>query len=441
MANVPQSTAGSGATDGPTAEVAAAIALAEKAENEAAAAETAKSAAEAKVAIATSAAESAALAKAAAEQKAAADPGAADEAAKAADDARVADEAKLTAENELALAVETAANARKAADQARSAAEALESEAKAAKEAAATKSVEATIVVAPAAGATAVVVPKEVASRSDVGIQPVGRGATTILAIFFAAFVMFLLYTGFALWPVTSTHTGTEPMTLTCPNGVVVQPDAQFVVPRYYFGVCADIDQDRSVFLVVVIGGALGAVLHVLRSFARYVGERQLKWSWVPRYLLLPFVGAALAAIAFVILRAGLLAGPVSQEGNMFGFATVGIFAGLFSEQVMSKLKVVFETVFTTVEPGTGAIGLPTPTTKGGVLRGAVGDDLAIEGTALEGVTEVIFTGDASSPAVWSEDDHALMTTVPEDAKSGHLRLKRGDATYATTTEFQLTES
>jgi len=42
-----------------------------------------------------------------------------------------------------------------------------------------------------------------------------------------------------------------------------------------------DIDADRSYFLVVVLGGAIGAMLYVVRSFSMYVGTRKLVWSCV----------------------------------------------------------------------------------------------------------------------------------------------------------------
>src|SRR5262249_20265191 len=59
-----------------------------------------------------------------------------------------------------------------------------------------------------------------------------------------------------------------------------------------YFGWHLLLTPDQQFFLVVSLAGALGGLLHSLRSLSTYVGERYLFRSWLLYYLALPLVGA-----------------------------------------------------------------------------------------------------------------------------------------------------
>jgi hypothetical protein len=102
--------------------------------------------------------------------------------------------------------------------------------------------------------------------------------------------------------------------------------------------------------------GGVGAMAYVLRSFSTYVGERKLVWSWVPAYVLVVFLGAALATITYIVLRAGLIGASSTEEGNTWGFAAVSALVGLFNAQTASKLKVIFESIFARAEPGADSL-------------------------------------------------------------------------------------
>jgi hypothetical protein len=106
--------------------------------------------------------------------------------------------------------------------------------------------------------------------------------------------------------------------------------------------------------VLVMLAGALGSFLHALTSFADFVGNRQFISSWMWWYVLRPFVGAALALILYVAVRAGFLS--VSAQGeaiNTFGMVAIAALAGLFSKQATDKLDEVFTTMFRT-EAGQG---------------------------------------------------------------------------------------
>lgn len=119
-----------------------------------------------------------------------------------------------------------------------------------------------------------------------------------------------------------------------------------------FLGVDLDLRAEVLMFVVVALAGALGGLIHVLRSVSEYIGNRRLVRSWLPYYTLLPLVGAALATVLYVVLRGGLFSGAsTTAEVNSYGFAALAALAGLFSRQATEKLRKVFDVIFTEVEP------------------------------------------------------------------------------------------
>ena len=124
------------------------------------------------------------------------------------------------------------------------------------------------------------------------------------------------------------------------------------------------VPRETLFFIVVILGGSLGGSIHALRSLAWYVGVQRLSRSWVLRYCYLPIVGALLALVLYIIVRAGFLAGTSVDASSPFGFVALGALAGLFSDQGVTKLKTVFETLLAEAERGPDAA--PQPKTAGG---------------------------------------------------------------------------
>lgn len=116
-------------------------------------------------------------------------------------------------------------------------------------------------------------------------------------------------------------------------------------------GVSLLLDREQRLFVVVAIAGALGGLIHSARSLYEYVGNRMLRRSWLLMYVSLPFIGAALAVVFYVILRGGLITGTAAQV-NVFGFAAVAALVGLFSPEAAEKLKQIFSTLLAPVHEG-----------------------------------------------------------------------------------------
>jgi hypothetical protein len=119
------------------------------------------------------------------------------------------------------------------------------------------------------------------------------------------------------------------------------------------FGKTVAVYDEVRLLWIVIFAGALGSLIHALRSVYWYVGNRKLVWSWYGKYLMQPFAGSALAVVFYLVIRGGFFS-PQAGFGNTspFGFAAMAALVGLFSEQAVLKLQEIAETVFTKPSPG-----------------------------------------------------------------------------------------
>jgi hypothetical protein len=248
---------------------------------------------------------------------------------------------------------------------------------------------------------------------SDSGI---GRGFVRTPGIAVAVGLILITTVGavyllVSLWP-TSTRAGS-------------------VARIHVFGGTIRLGLEQQLFWVVTLAGALGGLLHSIRSLYWYVGNRALKRSWLTMYVCLPFVGAAMAVVFYLVLRGGLVpAQGGAGDVNVFGFAAVSALVGLFSPQAAEKLKQIFNTLLTPAETGKDQVSTPNRphVTEIRPASGPAGTEVLISGTALGAATGVLF-GDTPAPVtVISQQE--LSTTVPAAAIPGRRRLvvRVGDA-------------
>jgi hypothetical protein len=106
---------------------------------------------------------------------------------------------------------------------------------------------------------------------------------------------------------------------------------------------------ERVLFLLVLLAGALGSFVHTTRSFVDFMGNRRLRASWTWWYVLQPFTGASLAMVTYLVVRAGFFATTTGATAlNPWGFVAVASLVGLFSKQATNKLDELFSTMFRT---------------------------------------------------------------------------------------------
>lgn len=139
------------------------------------------------------------------------------------------------------------------------------------------------------------------------------------------------------------------------PGGKGQLPDPELI---YFFNgwFRANIYAETRLLLLVMLAGALGSLMHAVRSLFWYTGHRAMIWSWAAMYLLLPLSGAMLSVIFYFVVRGGFFSPQASfEQTSPFGFAALSALVGLFSSPATLKLKEVAETIFTKPAPGEDA--------------------------------------------------------------------------------------
>jgi hypothetical protein len=182
-------------------------------------------------------------------------------------------------------------------------------------------------------------------------------------------------------------------------------------------------DEDR-LLLIVTLAGALGALAHGLRSLSWYIGNRRLYASWTAMYFMLPFLGAAISVIFYLIVRGGFFS-PTAEvvDTSPFGFAALGALIGMFTEEAVRKLKNVAGTVLTTAEQGKEHVGAaPTITSIAPPTGSTAGQDVVkIAGSNFLAGVQVSFDG---LNAAVNEATTTLLTVVTPPHAAGTVVLE-----------------
>jgi hypothetical protein len=173
-----------------------------------------------------------------------------------------------------------------------------------------------------------------------------------------------------------------------------------------------------TIILLVLLAGALGGTLHSIRSFYAYVGNRELRWSWVPMYAFRPLTGAALAFIFFLCVTGAV--GNWQSSPNRFWIVGLSALVGLFSQQGFEKLKQIVDTILTPVPPAADHLK-PASAGATGIMVApatiAAGKTVTITGTGFQQGTTVLF---GAAPAnVQFVNPTTLSVTVPAGPQPG----------------------
>lgn len=261
--------------------------------------------------------------------------------------------------------------------------------------------------------------------RSGVGAKAVGKWEIMIIGGAYLAAALLLLYAVWQFWPPTATANRPAPSCNGC----------------NFLGVKFTLARERNILLLVALTGALGAIVHGLRSLSKYVGEQILFRSWLLMYFFLPVVGAALATVVYLVLRAGLITGGAATA-DPFGFAAISALVGLFSAQAAEKLKDVFETLFKKLEAGGDSVeGLEPPTiTDFNPKTGTAGDEVTITGTNFDPASTTVMFGAVEAPAP-TVDETTIRVTVPTGLSPGPVKITVSTPTAPATSssDFQVT--
>ena len=137
------------------------------------------------------------------------------------------------------------------------------------------------------------------------------------------------------------------------PSGGVAKGTSQ----RLFWGWTWHLTGDQQLIVLVVLAGAVGALLKSLVVMGQYMGKGQLKWGWALSYAAHPVAGSVLAFVLYVLTRAGFVNFDNTKDVNVYGYLAVALLTGLFASQAMGKLKAVADSIFIDASPPEGTPG------------------------------------------------------------------------------------
>ena len=188
--------------------------------------------------------------------------------------------------------------------------------------------------------------------------------------------------------------------------------------------------------LLVLFVGALAACVAALRSFADYAGDAKLEEQWYWLYISRPFVGAGLAFIFFLVIRAGFLAGTAAdiKAVNPFGLAGVAALVAMFSDKAMLKLGDIFDTLFKTDDTRGAKLKGPAITTPSPLplaKKNQAYPPLTL--TAQGGTPPYTWTVGALPPGLSLAND--VLSGTPTADQTAVIKVTVKDSTGATATK------
>ncbi len=195
--------------------------------------------------------------------------------------------------------------------------------------------------------------PKETlkSKRTGVGASLVPPVGIVLITAYLILAAIFLLYGLVQFWPPSAPAEGTA--TISSPV-------------TFLFWTLSVSDEVRLIF-IVALAGALGSLVHAIRSLYWYIGNRELVFSWLAMYVLLPFVGSTLGLVFYFVIRGGFFSPQATiEQTSPFGFAGLGALVGMFSEQAVLKLKEVAETLLSKPQEGKDPATKEDEVTAGG---------------------------------------------------------------------------
>jgi hypothetical protein len=232
----------------------------------------------------------------------------------------------------------------------------------------------------------------EETTGEGVGWRRVGPTETVFLSLYLLAFTLFIAYSLTCFWiappPSVPPPGGTPPVVTGVVNPAPAVPSAPVngrVMVHYFAFQPFSVSYEVVVLVVAALCGALGAMVHALRSLSWYIGNRELRRSWIAKYVMQPFVGGTLALVFYFVARAGFISGHATAESaNLIGFAAMAGLVGLFSDQAVLKLKDVAETLFTKPKPGADPAPQNNESGAGGAPVVRTGNPEAVPSTGKE---------------------------------------------------------
>lgn len=111
-------------------------------------------------------------------------------------------------------------------------------------------------------------------------------------------------------------------------------------------------NKEIRLVIVAALFGLMGASVHGLASITAWLSRQKLTEGWGWWYFVRPFIGAAMAVMTYLVIRAGFIQGGPSVVDD-FAVAAIAALTGLMTDEITKKLRDVLDTLFGIDKPDT----------------------------------------------------------------------------------------
>jgi hypothetical protein len=242
-----------------------------------------------------------------------------------------------------------------------------------------------------------------------------GAAGITLITLYLLAVTIVVFHSLVVLWPPNREAAQAA--------GAALCADGKQIKTELFWFLTLCLSDEERLFLIVMFSGALGGLVHALRSFYWYAGNRKLVLSWAGFYVTLPILGATLATVFYLVIRGGFFSPQSSiSDTSPYGFAAMAALIGMFTEQAAEKLKDITETLFAQAPKGTDHVEAAAPTV--GAVDPSTGPQaggtaVTVTGSGFALGAAVTFGGGQATGVQVAADGNSLTAQTPAAGAPG----------------------
>lgn len=112
-------------------------------------------------------------------------------------------------------------------------------------------------------------------------------------------------------------------------------------VRAHWFGQVFTPQKTTILLIIVILTAVIGSAATMGLTFSNRLGHNELEKGWGWWYATRPFTAAAIGVLAYALVQAGFFGAGSTSNSNLLAAATIGGLAGLFTDQLLQKMRSV----------------------------------------------------------------------------------------------------
>jgi hypothetical protein len=117
--------------------------------------------------------------------------------------------------------------------------------------------------------------------------------------------------------------------------------NSKSAVQARWFGQAFTPQKTTVLLIIVILTAVIGSAATLGLTFSHRLGYDTLEKGWGWWYVTRPFTAAAIGVLAYALVQAGFFGAGSTSNSDLLGAATIGGLAGLFTDQLLQKMRSV----------------------------------------------------------------------------------------------------